>query len=522
MPLKLTLGHQDFRRIRDDGLAYVDKTREVCRMAESGTYFFLSRPRRFGKSLTVSTLAELHSGDRELFRGLYAYEHWDFARKHSAVIWLQFASADVGAADTATTLHGMLERNAERLGLPLPARDEAAVGTRFRRLIEAAAAASPSGRAVVLVDEYDKPLTRFIEAGDGRVDPAIHEALGALKQFYGILKDANPFLELVFITGVSAFSKVSLFSDLNNLTNLTLHPLAAQIVGLTETELLSHFGDELEATGQPLEAVRAQYNGYRFSRLETRVYNPWSVLTFLFNGTLENFWYATGTPTWLARLVVREERFALERRGFDAHALTRFDIERLDTTAVLFQTGYLTVREYRPRSARYFLGYPNAEVAQSFSFALLGALTEAPPSHSRSVAFDVVDALEEGRVQTLVTELDALLASIPYPLWDARKESAYHVAAHALLTGMGARPQSEVASAHGRADLVLEAGDYVYGFEFKVGGEVAAALAQVRERQYLAAFAKTGRRALAVGVVFDPERRCVGDWAAEAVTPVLD
>ena len=523
--MKYTLGHQDFRLIRERGLVYVDKTEEVCRVANRRGYVFLSRPRRFGKSLTVATLAELYSGDRALFEGLWAYDRWDFAGRHSSVVWLKFASSGFGDSGIAAALHKVVEDNAARLNLAIPSR-EASPSTRFEALLKAAAAASPSGNTVLLVDEYDKPITHHIEGGGGGtldVRPngvqgprsGVDDTLRALKAFYGILKDANPYLELVFITGVSAFSKVSLFSDLNNLTNLSLRLDAATLVGITEAELTTYFGEDIEATGVSRELVRQWYNGYRFAGGAERVYNPWSVLSFLDEGTLQSYWYETGTPTWLLDALVRDSAMSFGSYHVPAATLKTFDIKHIDPVGLLYQTGYLTIVDHDGHGRNFELDYPNDEVHEAFSAGLLRALGRETSEYPTIRARTARQGLSAGDVAPFVEQLDALLASIPHYLWEARRESAYHIAAHSLLVLIGMQTRSEVATARGRADTVVETGDYVYAFEFEVDRPVAEALAQVRERGYLRAYEGLGKTLVAVGVSFDGEGRRVGEWVAE-------
>ena len=518
--MKFTLGRQDFRDIRERELIYVDKTEEVCRVAELRTFVFLSRPRRFGKSLTVSTLAELYSGDRALFAGLWAYDHWDFAGRESSVIYLEFAGSGFADSGLRTALHRLIDDNAAALGVSgLPAATDVGPSLRLRALVQAAAAASPSGRAVLLVDEYDKPITHHIEGGaGGTLDEGIEETLRELRAFYGVLKGLDKYLELVFITGVSAFARVSLFSDLNNLFNISLQRENATLVGLTERELTTYFAADISETGVSREVVRKWYNGYRFAAGAERVYNPWSVLAFLRARELDNHWYGTGSPAWLLRMAVRLPAFSLDDLHVAAMRLTSFDVRDIDVVGLLYQTGYLTIVSYDPDRRRYRLDYPNWEVREAFGRSLLDALsTELPASAVADRGFRAQDALAAGDVAAFLAQVDALLAGIPYPLWEARRESAYHLVAHTLLQIMGARATSEVATARGRADTVVETEDFVYGFEFKVDRPVAEALTQIRERGYLDGYTGDGRRVMAVGVSFDSGTRRVGDWGGEEV-----
>ncbi len=253
--MKYAIGLQDFRKIREEGFQYVDKTEHICRLIENGGYLFLSRPRRFGKSVTVSTINELYSGSEELFDGLWAGEHWDFAEKQRPVIWLKFSSMDYENLGVTAALLHELHSIIDRRGIEMP--QGLTLKLMFREFIFHLAQSSPSGKVVLLIDEYDKPIIDYIHD-----IPQAETNRDALRNFYAVLKDADPYLELVFITGVSAFSKVSLFSELNNLRNLTLHPAAYTVVGITQEELEANFGEQLSDTGFTREAIREWYNGY--------------------------------------------------------------------------------------------------------------------------------------------------------------------------------------------------------------------------------------------------------------------
>ena len=510
--LRLPLGRQDFRTLRDDGLVYVDKTEHLCTIARAAKYNFLARPRRFGKSLSVSTYAELYSGDRELFRGLWAYEHWDFAARHSAVIRVDFSGAEFEENSLSHILHSTLDTQAEKLRVDIATRDERSPGERLRELIVRAADASPSGKVVVLIDEYDKPIVHFL--GEPERARAHRDAL---KGFYGVLKALDAELEFVFLTGVSAFSKVSLFSDLNNMTNLTFDPLAATTVGLTEGELDAYFDAGIRDHGVSRSELRHWYNGYRFSDVvEEKVYNPWSVLSFLRRGQLESYWYETGTPTWLLDLMAAGGQIDFSGKTFDAGRLASFSIGNLDLVAVLYQTGYLTITDRDARRRGYRLDYPNYEVQLAFERQLLAAIT-ADPGANTDLAYPLLDALEAGDVAGVIAVIDATLASIPYHLWDKHRERTYHIAVHVLFRVVGSHHRSEVASARGRADAIVETDDHVFCFEFKVDGDAGAALAQIRARGYLEPYADRPRERVAVGVSFDSARRRVGAYEAEVL-----
>ena len=509
--MNFPLGRQDFRTLRRDGLRYVDKTEHLARVMGINKYLFLARPRRFGKSLSVTTLKELHSGDRELFDGLWAHEHWDFAAAHSTVIHLELSGLGYDALGVDAALRDFVHRTARRLGLSGHLSGARDLQAQFAALLEAAAAASPSGQVALLVDEYDKPIVDYLD------DPDRAEAhRDELKRFYAVLKGADAFLRLVFITGVSAFGKVSVFSDLNNVTDLSLHPAAATLVGITERELDDNFAAELRAAALPRERVRRWYNGYRFATAPTteRVYNPWSLLSFLSSGELASHWFETGTPTWLTRLVLRGGAYPLTGVRVKRENLTAFDLRAIDPVAVLFQTGYLTIAAFDSEANVLALDYPNLEVRQAFESQLLRLLS--PASSASSLSQDLLYALRDGRIDRVAEIVDAALAGVPYPIWGHHpREAIFHMVVHLLLSASGALAQSEVSSRRGRADVVAEAGQRIYCFEFKRGVPARRAVQQILERGYLDPYAHRGLRRVAVGMTFDAERRRLREWASE-------
>ncbi|MEY4108109.1 MAG: hypothetical protein RL181_2451, partial [Bacteroidota bacterium] len=336
MPKKLPLGLQDFRGIIQDGYKYVDKTRYLHQLATSGKYFFLSRPRRFGKSITVSTLHELFSGSRELFQGLWLEDKWDWTKVHPVV--------KLSLKDVNFEQRGLEEPLAERIaeigvrnGLELYA---ASARDKFRELIMGL---STRGKVVVLVDEYDAPIVHYL----GKELDTAYANRELLKGFYSVLKELDTLLELVFLTGVSKFSKTGIFSGLNNLVDLTLHPDYATMLGYTQQELESNFPEEIATAAQKLkldrqellDQMREWYNGYCFEENAEKVYNPMTVNTFFDRKEFENFWFATGTPTFLVQLLKQDGVFDLHAIGQSTLDFDSFDLEDIRLFGLLYQTG---------------------------------------------------------------------------------------------------------------------------------------------------------------------------------------
>ena len=508
--MRYPLGIQDFRRLRTDGYAYVDKTRHIIEMMDAGVALFLSRPRRFGKSLTVSTLAELYGGERgrPLFDGLWAERHWDFAKMERPVIWIKFNDIDT-ANGFEPALRRELHYLAERLGhtLDIAIKEPSQL---LRRLIDKLARTHPSGRCVVLFDEYDKPIVDYPDdvstAEDNRT---------SLKRFYSVLKGAGDQLELLFLTGVSAFSKVSIFSDLNHVVNLSFHHYAHTIVGITGAELEANFSNELDATGVPRDTIRQWYNGYSWGGTEDeRVYNPWSVFRFLNTRELDNYWFSTGTPTWLVRLMRDCGQFDPKGTVAGKLELTGFRIDDIDTTAALFQTGYLTVASALP-GADYVLDYPNREVRQSLERMLLASYLEVHDRETRVPVNTIAEAFRQNDLATVFTELGALLAGVPYDLWQRGDEGIFHAITHLTFSLIGLQVRSEVHTSRGRCDAVVETETHVYALEFKRDRPVAEALTQVYERGYMEAYAASAKTRVAVGVIFAAAARGISGWGAE-------
>lgn len=515
--MKYPLGIQTFREIRERNYAYVDKTSHICGVIEALKYTFLARPRRFGKSLTVSTMAELFSGDRELFKGLWAYDNWSFAERQRPVVWLRFASMSYDAMGVTAAISYQLGQIAKDLGVEWRSTMDLKVD--FKTLLQAAAALTLSGRVVLLIDEYDKPIVDYIHEPERAVANR-----DELKDFYSVLKDSDQILEFVFITGVSAFAKVSIFSDLNNVTNLTLDSRAATLAGLTEEELDHTFGPRLQelATlhaekpvyGATREEVRRWYNGYRFSVEPVSVYNPWSVLSYLSSGERENYWYQTGTPTWLVRAARDHMLFDLQRVKTLKSDLLNFDLQNIKPLSVLFQAGYLTIAEVEGRGEAVVLDFPNMEVRLSTETDLLQTYLRKGAPNAQLSAMDLRDQLRAGNLADARDVLNGLLADVPHQLWSAKiSESIFHALIHLSFRLLDVWVSSEVSTSRGRADAVVEFADRVYIFEFKVDRSAQEALVQIQQRGYGERYASDPRTLVLVGANFNSEARQLDEWA---------
>ena len=483
---RLPIGIQDFARLRETDSYYVDKTPLIRDLIEQGDHWFLSRPRRFGKSLLVDTIKALFEGREELFEGLYIHGHWDWSVTHP-VLRLSFDGKYTEPADIERNIMAQLdviERNAG-----LSAADFRTAPERLLNLLDHLHH-STGQRVVILVDEYDKPILDVLH------DPALATANREyLRGFYGIVKGSAEHVRFVFVTGISMFSKVSLFSGLNNLKDISLDPRYATICGYTDADIDTVFAPELD--GLDRDEIRTWYNGYHW-RGETRLYNPYDVLLLLDSREFRPYWFETGSPRFLFETLKEKSvgPMELEGRMAEMSLISRFDVDDIGVEALLFQTGYLTITEERREGHRTFyrLDYPNLEVRLSLNDHLLAHLdgrNRVPLEEAGSLRAHL-EAHEFGAFEE---RLKAWLSGIPYQ-WHAtgdlaRYEAWYASLLHMCFRAVGVEVRSEEASSHGRADMVVPLGDEVFVIEFKMAespddAEAAldTAFAQMRDRGY--------------------------------------
>ena len=496
--MKYPIGIQDFRKIREEHFVYVDKTEQIFRVLENGQYFFLSRPRRFGKSLLLSTIKELYQGQKALFEGLWVEDQWDWEDIHP-VIWLKFSSQGTGTLGLEKAIHNMLEEAAQGLGLSLP---DTSYDQKFKSLIKQA---GKQQKVVLLIDEYDKPIIDYL---DDIEQAEVNREI--LKNFYSIVKDSDPFLELVFITGVSAFSKVSIFSELNNLENLTLSRYAYTLLGITQTEIEQFFPEQWKAVDQ--ERMRAWYNGYSWGGDE-RLYNPFSLFRFFKeNFDYQNFWFETGTPTFLVKEMRKHRYYDVEQAEASPEQLTSFHAGALDPISVLFQTGYLTIDHFDQTFRQYVLRYPNQEVRFSMHQYLLLVYQDKYSGNALAPVAAMARALAVKDIEKVMNTINSLFASIPYELWQKENEHFYHALVHLIFSLLGTYIRSEVHTARGRCDALVENEHYIYAFEFKLDGSAEAALQQIQDKGYLIPYQDSPKEKVAVGINFSTEHKEVEAW----------
>jgi Predicted AAA-ATPase/PD-(D/E)XK nuclease superfamily len=507
----LPIGIQTFSEIRDGGYLYVDKTKQIHNLITSGKYFFLSRPRRFGKSLTLSTIRAIYEGKRDLFEGLWIYDKWDWQQTRP-VVHIQFNEIGYATGGLENALHRTIDRVAEQHSIVLR---ERLYDQKFRELLEQLA--TIKDKVVVLIDEYDKPLIDYLEQEDLPIAFA-HQKI--LKNFYSILKSADPYIELLLITGVSKFSKVSIFSDLNNLTDITLGRLAPDLVGYTQSELEFVFQEWIdfglaEAIAPDRESLLAKiknwYNGYTW---DTRhfVYNPFSILNFFTMLSFEDYWFKTGTPTFLIAKLKEAKFFNLNVIQASTSLLESYSLDNLDVRALLFQTGYLTIHQHDRDRNFFTLGYPNREVEQALTNHLIGALLNQSPTLSVSPVLQLEEAFAGNNIDRVATIINAMLKDVPSLLFDGKSEHFYHALVHLHFRYLGFFIQSEIHSSDGRMDAVVHTSTHIYVLEFKIDQSAEAALQQIHQKDYAARFRADGKTIVGVGINFDTEKHQVSDW----------
>ncbi len=501
---KYPIGIQDFGKIRTDGFLYIDKTFLIHKLIDSGSYYFLSRPRRFGKSLLLSTIKEIFEGNKQLFEGLWIHDQWNWEQRNP-VIHLKFSHIAYQELGLKEAINRELDRIAE--GFAIQLHDDNII-LKFRELIEKVAV---NGKVVILIDEYDKPITDYLD-----VLEKAEENREIFKSFYSVLKDADPYIRLLLLTGVSRFSKVSIFSDLNNLRDITMSPDYAMLAGITQKELENNFSAEItemqKADPGILEMIRIWYNGYSWNGTD-KVYNPFSLLNFMADRLFKNYWFQTGTPTWLVKLMRKNLEFKLDNLSLSDNALSNFNIEHISSAPLLFQTGYLTVKSYDPKKRAYQLGYPNMEVEESLTDSLLSAYREIyPGSDSMVVTDQLSSALEDNDVPQMIKSLNDLISTIPYDHWLAESESIFHIIVHLTFKRLGFDVRSEVHSARGRCDVLVFTHTSIFALELKLNGTADAALAQIFDKGYLDPFLSDKRKKCAIGVNFSSEKRAVDGY----------
>jgi len=488
--LRYPIGLQDFKGLIEDGYVYIDKTEHIYQLLQ-GKYYFFSRPRRFGKSLLLSTIDYIFQAKKELFKGLWIEDKIEW--KEYPIIRLDFSPMNYRDLGLENELLRSLRRIAKKYNLEI---DFDSSKVFFENLI---LELSKIEKVVILIDEYDKPIIDYLEPDQ------LHEAKknrSIMKNFYGVLKNLDSHIRFLFITGVSKFSKVSIFSDLNHLEDLTVKPYSATLVGYTQSELEHYFGKRIEEIAQNqglsyeelLQSIKKWYNGY--SWLGEKVYNPFSVLNFVKSGQLMNFWFETGTPTFLVKILNKNFEYNFEEVEANDTILSNFDIENIYPLTLLFQTGYLTIKKHTGRF--YVLSYPNLEVKYSLLENILTDYTKLP--NTSATAYRIRQSFDTHNFELFQEQINILFSKIPYQLFEANQEKYYHAIIFMILHLLGYDIECEISTSKGRIDAVIITEKSVYILEFKINDSSENAIRQIREKEYFKKYLDRNKPVFLVGI----------------------
>lgn len=511
--IKYPIGEQDFKSLREAGCIYVDKTPFIEKIVESGSkYYFLARPRRFGKSLFLSTLRYFFEGERELFKGLYADTmKWDWQPYPVLRIDLNTSRYD-GPGQLDTVLEPLFREWEKKYGVELCDTDPA---QRFRNIIKTVHEKTGS-KVVVLVDEYDKPLVSNLNTDD-----CFAHYRSRLASIYSNFKSSAEHIRLVFLTGVSRFSKLSIFSDLNNLNDITFDNAFADICGITEKELHDNFHNGIEAIsrieGTDTESVysglKKAYDGYRFAKGGSDIYNPWSVLNAMNNEEIRYYWNGTGVPTIVGEMLknINADLEQILNTRCRIGTLIGLDLKSPNPLALLYQTGYLTIKHYDSISKVYTLGVPNDEVKEGLFEVLLPYYVNIKHSNEQALIFGITDSLNTGKPDMLMKSLRTYFAGVPYDM-KMDNENNFQNAFYILMSLIGVTARPEVHTSDGRIDLLIETPRFIYIIELKFDSPAQDALAQIEEKQYALPYSADPRRIFLIGASFSSKSRTIGEW----------
>ena len=535
-PRKLPIGVQSFKVLRNDRYLYVDKTAYIAQLVASSRVYFLSRPRRFGKSLFLSTLSAYFLGKKELFKGLYlekAEEEQAILENRAAwqeypVLYLDFnigKYTDEGALNER--LHVMLSETESSYGISTSKEVQPFFASRFEKLLKSVFQQTGK-QVVILVDEYDKPLLQTMG-----VNEALNEDYrNTLKAFYSVIKTCDEYIRFAFLTGVTKFSKISIFSDLNNLRDISLEKHYAGISGITQTELETNFQPEIQVLAdeqdltyqETLTALQQWYEGYCFAPAGEGMYNPFSLLNAFAKERFGSYWFETGTPTFLVNFLKEAHYFVPDLDGnveLDESGLQTYRAVAQDALPILFQSGYLTIKGYIKEARLYRLGFPNDEVRYGFLENLLPAYSDVPFGDTGKSVWRFVEDIRKGKVDSFMERMQSIIAGISYDNFSNKelklREQNYQTAVYLIFKLMGQFVQTEVHCSTGRADCVVQTTDSIYIFEFKLSGNGSAedALEQIKENAYTAQYKTSGKKIVLIGAGFDEATRTIRDWKVE-------
>ena len=508
----LPIGIQTLPKLIESNCVYIDKTQQIHQLITTGKYYFFSRPRRFGKSLLISTLKEIFQGNKTVFKDLWIENNWAWS-KSSPVLHFSFDGLGYDKLGLDNCLIRTLKEKAKDFEVVLSNVSDTKV--LFVELIKNVA--QKHGKVVLLIDEYDKPIIDYLEFS--KIDLAKTNR-DILREFYGAVKSSDEFLEFVFITGISKFAKISLFSHLNNLDDITIDSKYATLAGYTQSEIEFYFEDYLQEIQNKLSFTREQildymkiwYNGYSWDGV-SRVYNPFGTLNFLSKGQFKNFWFSTGNPRFLIEQMREKEMYNVENVIVDSIVLEKYDLENIDLIPLLFQTGYLTIKTLDPMTGEMVMDYPNKEVRESMYNFLIGDLARNPKRTSTGRTFsDLSKAVLANDLKQVREIIDAILADLPSEVFKQKSEGLFHGLVHLIFSYLGVFISSEVHSSRGRADAIVETPTNIYVFEFKFNKTAQEAIDQIRERKYSDKYQVSRKKIVAIGVNFNSHEKKIDEW----------
>ncbi|GHT48164.1 ATPase AAA [Spirochaetia bacterium] len=510
---KLPLGIQTFSKIREGDYHYVDKTARIYELITTTDVVFLSRPRRFGKSLLCSTLGSIFEGRRDLFSDL-AIDSLSWEWKKYPVVRIDLNPGDYaqGIGELNATINTALNQCAKKYDVSL---EGDSISSCFVNLLTNLHL-KYNERVAVIIDEYDKPLLSTLD------DKDIHEKIrNALKGFYGVLKSQDEHLKFVFLTGVTKFSKVSIFSDLNNLSDISLDPRYADICGITQEELESEFAEEIKQCSinysgdtNYLDKLKTYYNGYRFTRVALTVYNPFGLLHHFYNnGEFQPYWFESGSPAFLIKLIEQQkiDILKLENKEIPIDEFSAYNADTMAAVPILYQSGYLTIVNYSELDYIYTLDFPNDEVRISFARSLSRVYAGVPSEDQGALVRDLYKALKSGDVDEFIKTLRPFYQGIPFDIL-SRVEHAYQLIFYVIVRMLGIYCKVEVHNATGSIDAVIKAGEYIFVIEFKLNGNAEDALAQINNKDYALSYEGEGKKIIKLGIEFDNEKRNIGRY----------
>lgn len=514
--IRYPVGQQSFEVLRERDCLYVDKTMYLKKLIDGGSqYFFLARPRRFGKSLFLSMMKCFFEGKRELFKGLYIDStDWDWEPVPVIRIDLNVKRYEEKGG-LGVVLDDIFHKYEIHYNINVRNEDH---NVRLKNIIETAHRATGK-KVVILVDEYDKPLVGNLN--DKENFEHYREKLASI---YSNFKNSAEHIRMVFLTGVSRFSKLTIFSGLNNLKDITFNDEFSDICGISEKELYKYFDEGIHDLAknndltyeEACDELKRNYDGYKFSPIGSDMYNPWSVLQAMDDKKFENYWNETGVPTLIAQ-VLKRTRVDLES-FFEAKCnleeLKGLDLQTPRPVALLYQTGYLTIKSYNPRTKRYTLGLPNREIKEGMMQVLLPYYANLNYMGSDSYVWQFIDYIDEGKPEAFMKELQSFFAGIPYEMGMADERNV-HNALYVFLTLLGLKTYTEVHTSEGRLDLLIESEEYVYIIELKFDGSAEAALHQIEEKNYALPWQTKGKKIVQIGVNFSSQTRTIKDWVIQ-------